>query len=102
MQLSVGQMMPFLPDALKDVNIGFLALAVNVIVFVAVSAVTQPQSGRSRRTRRCIEPTARRLTREGAVRFEATAPFCFAMLLALPPISLRPCTAPLEVKSTHE
>jgi SSS family solute:Na+ symporter len=41
MHLSVGQLMPFLPDALKDVNIGFLALAVNVIVFAAVSAATQ-------------------------------------------------------------
>ncbi|WP_368622453.1 sodium:solute symporter [Paraburkholderia sp. BR13444] len=41
---SVGQLMPFLPEALKDVNIGFLALAVNVIVFVIVSAVTQPSA----------------------------------------------------------
>ncbi len=44
MHLSIGQLMPFLPDALKDVNIGFLALAVNVIVFAVVSAVTQPRS----------------------------------------------------------
>jgi SSS family solute:Na+ symporter len=43
LKLSIGQLMPFLPDALKDVNIGFLALAVNVVVFVAVSAVTQPR-----------------------------------------------------------
>ncbi|MFM0629766.1 sodium:solute symporter family protein [Paraburkholderia xenovorans] len=41
MHLSIGQLMPFLPDALKDINIGFLALAVNIIVFAAVSAVTQ-------------------------------------------------------------
>jgi solute:Na+ symporter, SSS family len=39
---SVGQLMPFLPDALKDVNIGFVALALNVVVFAVVSAVTQP------------------------------------------------------------
>ncbi len=44
MHLSIGQLMPFLPDALKDINIGFLALAVNVIVFALVSAVTQPRS----------------------------------------------------------
>jgi solute:Na+ symporter, SSS family len=42
MHLSVAQLMPFLPDALKDVNIGFLALALNVIVFAVVSALTQP------------------------------------------------------------
>jgi len=44
MHLTIAQLMPFLPDALKDVNIGFVALAVNVIVFVIVSAMTQ--SGR--------------------------------------------------------
>jgi SSS family solute:Na+ symporter len=43
-KMSVGQLMPFLPDALKDVNIGFVALAVNVVVFVVVSAVTQTQA----------------------------------------------------------
>ena len=42
MHLSIGQMFPFLPDAAKDVNIGFLALALNIIVFVVVSALTQP------------------------------------------------------------
>jgi solute:Na+ symporter, SSS family len=41
---SIGQLMPFLPDALKDINIGFVALALNVVVFVIVSAVTQPQA----------------------------------------------------------
>ncbi|MBW9102192.1 sodium:solute symporter family protein [Paraburkholderia phenoliruptrix] len=41
MHLTIAQLMPFLPDALKDVNIGFVALAVNVIVFVIVSAMTQ-------------------------------------------------------------
>jgi len=33
---------PFLPDAAKDVNIGCVALALNIIVLIAVSAVTQP------------------------------------------------------------
>ncbi|WP_035566934.1 sodium:solute symporter family protein [Caballeronia sordidicola] len=42
MHLSIGQMFPFLPDAAKDVNIGLLALALNIIVLVVVSALTQP------------------------------------------------------------
>ena len=41
---SIGQLMPFLPDALKDVNIGFVALALNVVVFVIVSGVTQSRA----------------------------------------------------------
>lgn len=44
MHVSVGQLFPFLPDSAKDVNIGFVALALNIIVFVVVSAVTQPRS----------------------------------------------------------
>ncbi|PXW14623.1 sodium:solute symporter family protein [Paraburkholderia caballeronis] len=44
MHTSIGQLMPFLPDALKDVNIGFLALAVNVVVLAIVSAITQPRT----------------------------------------------------------
>jgi SSS family solute:Na+ symporter len=43
MHLSVGQLLPFLPDTLKDVNIGFVALTLNVIVLAIVSAVTQTQ-----------------------------------------------------------
>jgi solute:Na+ symporter, SSS family len=42
--LSVAQLIPFAPDALKDVNIGFLALFVNVIVLAVVSTVTQPRT----------------------------------------------------------
>jgi solute:Na+ symporter, SSS family len=42
--LSVAQLLPFLPDALKDVNIGFVALTLNVIVFAIVSALTQPHA----------------------------------------------------------
>jgi SSS family solute:Na+ symporter len=44
MHLTLGQMFPFLPDAVKDVNIGLLALALNIVVFVVVSALTQPRS----------------------------------------------------------
>lgn len=41
MHLSIGDMFPSLPQALKDINIGFLALAVNIVVLVVVSALTQ-------------------------------------------------------------
>ena len=41
---SIGQWFPFLPDKLKDVNIGLVALALNVVVLVAVSAVTHPRA----------------------------------------------------------
>jgi Na+/proline symporter len=44
MHLSIGQLFPFLPASLKDVNIGFLALGLNVLVLVLVSAFTQPQA----------------------------------------------------------
>jgi len=48
MHISVGQLFPFLPDAAKDVNIGFVALTLNIVVLAVVSAVTQPRaSGQS-------------------------------------------------------
>ncbi|WP_042301779.1 sodium:solute symporter family protein [Paraburkholderia kururiensis] len=42
--MSVAQLLPFLPDALKDINIGLLALALNVVVLALVSAATQPRT----------------------------------------------------------
>ncbi|GAB6851554.1 sodium:solute symporter family protein [Paraburkholderia kururiensis] len=44
MHISVAQLLPFLPDALKDINIGLLALALNVVVLALVSAATQPRT----------------------------------------------------------
>ncbi|MFC5431687.1 sodium:solute symporter [Paraburkholderia denitrificans] len=44
LHVSVAQLIPFAPDALKDINIGFLALGVNVVVLAAVSALTQPHT----------------------------------------------------------
>jgi SSS family solute:Na+ symporter len=41
---SVAQLFPFLPDRLKDLNIGFLALTLNVLVLIVVSAITQPRT----------------------------------------------------------
>jgi solute:Na+ symporter, SSS family len=44
MHISVEQLIPSAPDALKDINIGFLALAINVVVLAVVSLVTQPHT----------------------------------------------------------
>lgn len=41
MPLSIGLMFPLLRDAAKDINIGFLALTLNIIALVAVSALTR-------------------------------------------------------------
>lgn len=41
---SIGQWFPSLPDKLKDLNIGLVALALNVVVLIIVSAVTQPRA----------------------------------------------------------
>jgi SSS family solute:Na+ symporter len=41
---SIGQWFPFLPDKIKDLNIGLVALALNIVVLVIVSAATQPRA----------------------------------------------------------
>ncbi|MBU6489202.1 MAG: sodium:solute symporter [Burkholderiales bacterium] len=41
---SIGQWFPSLPDKLKDLNIGLVALALNIVVLVIVSAATQPRA----------------------------------------------------------
>jgi SSS family solute:Na+ symporter len=41
---SIGQWFPFLPDKIKDLNIGLVALALNIAVLILVSAVTQPRA----------------------------------------------------------
>ena len=38
---SVGSLMPFLPQAIKDFNVGIIALIANVVVLMAVSAATR-------------------------------------------------------------
>ncbi len=43
---SIGQWFPSLPDKLKDLNIGLVALLLNVIVLVIVSALTQPSAAK--------------------------------------------------------
>ncbi|PMS35365.1 SSS family solute:Na+ symporter [Trinickia symbiotica] len=41
---SIGSWFPFLPDKLKDLNIGLVALSLNIIVLLIVSALTQPRA----------------------------------------------------------
>ncbi len=44
LHVSIATLMPFLPDAAKDINVGFLALGVNIVVLAVVSALTQPHT----------------------------------------------------------
>ncbi|MBV1707675.1 MAG: sodium:solute symporter family protein [Hyphomicrobiales bacterium] len=37
---SVGKLMPFLPQAIKDFNVGIIALVLNIVIMFAVSALT--------------------------------------------------------------
>ncbi len=39
--VSVGMLAPFLPQAIKDFNVGIIALALNVVAMAAVSAATR-------------------------------------------------------------
>ena len=41
---TVAQLMPFLPEKLKDINIGLIALALNVVVLFILTALTQPRA----------------------------------------------------------
>jgi len=43
LHLTFTQILPFLPDSFKDLNVGFAALVVNIFVFAVVSAITQPR-----------------------------------------------------------
>jgi len=39
---TIGGLLPFLPDALKDLNVGLVALLLNVVVTALVSIATRP------------------------------------------------------------
>jgi SSS family solute:Na+ symporter len=41
---SIGQWFPSLPEKVKDLNIGLVALVINIVVLIIVSAVTQPSA----------------------------------------------------------
>lgn len=39
---SIGQLLPFLPAGARDINVGIVALILNIVVLVAVSLATRP------------------------------------------------------------
>jgi len=39
---TVGSLFPFLPQAIKDFNVGIIALIINLVVLTAVSLATKP------------------------------------------------------------
>ncbi|MEI4623990.1 hypothetical protein [Bacillus cereus] len=39
--IKIGQMFPYLPQAIKDLNEGIIALIVNIVVLVIVSLMTR-------------------------------------------------------------
>ena len=39
---TIKTLMPFLPSEMNDINVGSVALALNIIVTIAVSAATRP------------------------------------------------------------
>ncbi|MDR7074389.1 sodium:solute symporter family protein [Fictibacillus barbaricus] len=47
---TIGSLFPFLPQAIKDFNVGIIALIVNMVVLVVVSLVTRPISVTSSKT----------------------------------------------------
>jgi SSS family solute:Na+ symporter len=48
---AIKTLLPFLPKEMNDINVGFVALALNVIVTAAVSAVTQPTAATAKAKR---------------------------------------------------
>ncbi len=41
---TIGSLLPGLPEAIRDLNVGIIALAANVVVLIAVSAVTRQRA----------------------------------------------------------
>lgn len=41
---TIAKLLPFLPESMHDINVGFVALILNVIVTFVVSAATQPKT----------------------------------------------------------
>jgi solute:Na+ symporter, SSS family len=48
---TVGTLFPFLPQTIKDFNVGIIAMILNLIVLVAVSLVTKPVAVTSEKTK---------------------------------------------------
>ena len=47
---TIGSLFPALPEAIRDLNVGIIALAANVLALVVVSAVTRPRPVLAART----------------------------------------------------
>jgi len=41
---TIGSLFPALPQAIRDLNVGIIALAANIVAMVVVSAVTRPRT----------------------------------------------------------
>ncbi|MBU6491216.1 MAG: sodium:solute symporter [Burkholderiales bacterium] len=48
---TIGKLLPFLPASMQDINVGFVALILNIIVTIVVSAATQPKQGLAQSSR---------------------------------------------------
>jgi SSS family solute:Na+ symporter len=48
---AIKTLLPFLPQEMNDINVGFVALALNVVVTAVVSAVTQPTAAAAKAER---------------------------------------------------
>jgi SSS family solute:Na+ symporter len=48
---TVGSLLPFLPQAIQDFNVGIIAMILNIIVLTVVSLLTKPMSVTSRKTK---------------------------------------------------
>jgi solute:Na+ symporter, SSS family len=41
---TIGSLFPALPEAIRDLNVGIIALAANVVALIVVSAVSRPRT----------------------------------------------------------
>jgi solute:Na+ symporter, SSS family len=41
---TIGSLFPALPEAIRDLNVGIIALAANIVAMVVVSAVSKPRA----------------------------------------------------------
>ena len=41
---TIGSLFPALPEAIRDLNVGIIALAANIVALVVVSAVSRPRT----------------------------------------------------------
>ena len=41
---TIGSLFPALPQAIRDLNVGIIALAANIVALVVVSAVSRPRA----------------------------------------------------------